>query len=74
MKIVSVILARGGSKGIPRKNLVDIHGFPLISYTIRESIESRVHETWVSTEDKEIKNISKKYGANVIDRPPEYSS
>jgi CMP-N,N'-diacetyllegionaminic acid synthase len=74
MKIVSVILARGGSKGIPRKNLVDIHGFPLISYTIRESIESRVHETWVSTEDKEIKNISKKYGANVIDRPPEYST
>jgi CMP-N,N'-diacetyllegionaminic acid synthase len=74
MKIVSVILARGGSKGIPRKNLINLQGFPLISYTIKESIKSNVNETWVSTEDNEIKTISKKYGANVIDRPFKFST
>jgi len=74
MKIVSVILARGGSKGIPRKNLINLQGFPLISYTIKESIKSNVNETWVSTEDNEIKTISKKYGANVIDRPSKFST
>tara|TARA_R110001592_G_scaffold8379_3_gene45887 strand:- start:2108 stop:2740 length:633 start_codon:yes stop_codon:yes gene_type:complete len=74
MKIVSVILARGGSKGIPRKNLINLQGFPLISYTIKESIKSNVNETWVSTEDNEIKTISKKYGANVVDRPSKFST
>ncbi len=74
MKIVSVILARGGSKGIPRKNLINIQGFPLISYTIKESIKSKVHETWVSTEDEEIKNISKEYGANIMDRPSKFAT
>ena len=73
-KIVSLITARGGSKGIPKKNIINIKGFPLISYTIKESIKSGVHETWVSTEDKEIKNISEKYGAKVITRPNELSN
>ena len=73
-KIVSLITARGGSKGIPKKNIINIKGFPLISYTIKESIKSGVHETWVSTEDKEIKNISEKYGTKVITRPNELSN
>tara|TARA_R110002020_G_scaffold172739_1_gene363108 strand:+ start:6512 stop:7150 length:639 start_codon:yes stop_codon:yes gene_type:complete len=73
-KIVSLITARGGSKGIPKKNIINIKGSPLISYTIKESIKSKVHETWVSTEDKEIKNISEKYGAKVITRPNELSN
>ena len=57
MKIVSVILARGGSKGIPRKNIIDLNGNPLISYTIDASFYSKVSETWVSTDDQEIADI-----------------
>jgi len=69
MKIVSLILARGGSKGIPSKNIIDLNGKPLISYTIQASQKSNVHSTWVSTDCQKIKNISKKLNANVIDRP-----
>lgn len=73
-KIVSVILARGGSKGIPQKNIVDINGQPLISYTIETSINSNVSKTWVSTDNDEIKSISLKYGAKVLDRPLKYAT
>ena len=69
MKIVSVILARGGSKGIPNKNIVEINGEPLISYTINASKQSQIQETWVSTDCDKIKKVSSKYGARVIDRP-----
>ena len=62
MKIVSLITARGGSKGIPNKNIIDINGKPLIQYSIQASLNSKVDETWVSTEDKEIKQISKSFG------------
>ena len=55
MKIISVITARGGSKGVPRKNIIDIKGKPLIWYSINASLNSKVNETWVSTEDQEIK-------------------
>jgi len=71
MKIVTCILARGGSKGIPRKNIIDLNGKPLLSYTIGASINSNVNETWVSTEDAEIKKVALSYGAQVIDRPKE---
>jgi len=71
MKIVSVITARGGSKGVPRKNIIDINGNPLIWYSIKASLKSNVNETWVSTDDQEIKKISLKSGAKVIDRPKE---
>tara|TARA_R110000851_G_scaffold331277_1_gene505229 strand:+ start:545 stop:1186 length:642 start_codon:yes stop_codon:yes gene_type:complete len=69
MKIVSVILARGGSKGILKKNLIPLRGKPLISYTLQTSIKSNVSETWVSTDCEEIKETSKTLGANVINRP-----
>ena len=71
MKIISVITARGGSKGVHRKNITDVNGNPLIWYSIKASLESNVDETWVSTEDSEIKDISIKCGAKVIDRPSE---
>ncbi len=71
MKIVSLILARGGSKGIPRKNIIDINGKPLLAYTIQASLDSVVNETWVSTDCAEIKLVAKKYSAQVIDRPLE---
>ena len=69
MKIVSVILARGGSKGIPNKNIIDLNGEPMISYVIKSSSESKVHETWVSTDCSKIKKTSLLFGANVLDRP-----
>lgn len=73
-KVVSLILARGGSKTIPRKNVEKINGHPLIYYTIEESKKSNVDETWLSTEDKEIKELALSYGINVIDRPEELAS
>ena len=73
MKIVSVILARGGSKGIPNKNIVDIQGKPMIGYVIESSLKSTVQETWVSTDCEQIKNTSLSHGAQVIDRPKKIS-
>jgi len=73
MKIVSVITARGGSKGIPKKNLVDINGKPLIYYSIEASKQSVVEDTWVSTDSYEIASVSENFGANVLIRPKELS-
>ena len=69
MKIVSLIPARGGSKGIPLKNIINLDGRPLISYAIMESLNSNVDETWVSTDSVEIADVSEKYGAKVLMRP-----
>ena len=74
MKIVSVILARGGSKGIHNKNIIDLKGKPLIQYSIEESLSSNADETWVSTNCLRIKDISQKCGANVLDRPEEIAT
>ena len=71
MKIVSVITARGGSKGIPKKNIMEINGAPLIWYTINASQESNVHETWVSTDCEDIASVARDANANVINRPKE---
>ena len=74
-KIISIIPARGGSKGIPRKNLKLLNNKPLISYSIEQSLKSKlIHDTYVSTEDKEIKEIALTYGAKIIDRPVELAS
>ena len=69
-KIVAIIPARGGSKGIPRKNLVKVAGIPLIAYAIKQAIESSyIDEVFVSTEDDEISDVSSYYGASIIKRP-----
>lgn len=70
MKLVSVILARGGSKGLPKKNIKKLKGKPLIYYSIEQSSLSKVKETWVCTDSEEIAKISKKFGAKVLMRPP----
>ena len=74
MKIVSLITARGGSKGIPLKNLVDVNGKPLIYYSINASLQSSVDETWVTTDSKEIADVSKKYEAKVLMRPDQLAN
>ena len=72
MNICSIITARGGSKGVPKKNIKLINGKPVIAYSIEESIKSKlIKETYVTTEDKEIVDISEEYGAKIIDRPEE---
>ena len=72
MEIVAIIPARGGSKGIPRKNVKQLFGKPLIVWTIEHAKKSRyIGRITVSTEDKEISEISKKCGAEVIERPEE---
>ena len=74
MKIVSLIPARKGSKGIKNKNLVDLCGNPLIYYSIHASKNSLVQETWVSSDSDEILNVSKNLGAQTIKRPSQFSS
>ena len=66
LKVICIIPARGGSKGIKNKNLKRICGKPLIAYPILAAIKSKVcDKILVSTDKKEIANTSKKYGADV---------
>jgi CMP-N,N'-diacetyllegionaminic acid synthase len=72
MTTVAVIPARGGSKGIPRKNLVDICGKPLISWSVSQALAARgVDSVWVSSDSDEILLVGERYGARPIKRPPE---
>jgi len=74
-KILALIPARGGSKGIPRKNIVNLCGKPLISYAIEQALSSKyINRTIVSTDDEEIAKISTEYGAEVpFLRPAEFA-
>lgn len=66
MKILSIIPARGGSKGVPRKNIKDLNGKPLISYTIEAANKSKyIDRVVVSTDDLEIAEVSEKFGAEI---------
>ena len=70
MEILSIIPARGGSKGIKRKNIKPILNKPLVAYTIEASLKSKyITKTVVSSEDEEILAVSQKYGAEVLTRP-----
>lgn len=65
-KILGIILARGGSKGVKNKNIRKLNNLPLIYYTIREAKKSKVFsDLIVSTEDEKISKIARKYGAQV---------
>jgi len=70
MRTFAFIFARGGSKGVPGKNIKEICGKPLIAYSIQiaQDVES-IEKVYVSTEDKNIATIAKKYGADIIPRP-----
>ena len=69
MKILGIIPARGGSKGIPKKNIKLLNGKPLIAYTIEAALASNLDGVVVSTDCEEIANVSRKYGAEVMMRP-----
>jgi N-acylneuraminate cytidylyltransferase/CMP-N,N'-diacetyllegionaminic acid synthase len=72
VKVLAIVPARGGSKGVPRKNVKKLNGIPLIAYGICSALGAKkVDRVVVSTDDDEISEVSKKYGAEVIIRPTE---
>ena len=70
MEILAVIPARGGSKGIPKKNIAPLAGYPLISYAIASGLAAtHVDRVIVSTDDSEIADVARDYKAEVVSRP-----
>ena len=71
MNVVCIIPARGGSKGVPKKNIKKINGKPLLGYVIESALKSKIFShVIVSTEDNEIAKIAKKFGADVPFKRP----
>ncbi len=74
--VLALIPARGGSKGIPHKNIIDFHGKPLIAYTIEAAKQCEaVDDIVVTTDDEEIRRVAVQYGAEApFLRPAEYAA
>lgn len=73
--ILIIIPARGGSKGIPRKNLRILNGHPLIYYVIKTCLNSKYNpDVYVTSDDEEILTIAKKFGAKLHKRSPQLSN
>lgn len=71
-RVIAVIPARGGSKGVPRKNLRTVGGRPLIARAVDAALGSeRIDAVYVSTDDAEIAEVARAAGAEIIDRPAE---
>jgi len=74
LSVIAIIPARGGSKGIPKKNIINVAGKPLISYVIEAAKSSKfISKVFVSTDDDEIATVAKEFNADVIMRPSELS-
>ena len=66
MKSIAIITARGGSKRIPKKNIKEFCGEPMIAYSIKAALDAGIYsEVMVSTDNEDIATIAKHYGANV---------
>ena len=75
MSIIAIIPARGGSRGLPGKNIRELANKPLIAHSIINAKEARfVNRVYVSTDDREIARISLGYGAEIINRPHELAN
>lgn len=75
MLCTTIILARGGSKGIKNKNLVKVNDKPLLAWTIEKALVSKeVSDVYVSSDSSEILQCARNYGANIIKRPNEIST
>ncbi len=69
-RLTAIITARGGSKGVPGKNIRLCNGKPLIAYTIHAALQCEmIKGCYVTTDDRDIKIVSERYGARTIDRP-----
>ena len=73
MNTVAVILARGGSKGIPNKNIIDFCGKPLLAWTIEHCRDGGVDSVYLSSDSDKILEVGEEYGAVSIKRPKEIS-
>lgn len=74
ISVITIIPARGGSKGIPKKNIVPLGGKPLLVYTIESTLKAQIGgPVVVSTDDDEIARIARENGAEVVIRPSEIS-
>jgi len=72
--VVGIVLARGGSKGIPHKNLVPLAGKPLIAYTLEQARSvAAISRVIVSTDSDEIAGVARQFGAEIVPRPAELS-
>jgi CMP-N,N'-diacetyllegionaminic acid synthase len=72
---IALITARGGSKGLKRKNILSMNGIPLIGWSIKAASECpEIHDCYVTTEDSEIADVAISLGAKVIRRPVELAS
>jgi CMP-N-acetylneuraminic acid synthetase len=72
LKIISIIPARGGSKGLPGKNIIDLAGKPLIAWTIEASLKSKyITKTIVSSDDDKILEVSRQFSSEILKRPDE---
>ncbi|KAM3590953.1 uncharacterized protein V6R79_019442 [Siganus canaliculatus] len=72
--VAALVLARGGSKGIPLKNIKMLAGVPLIGWVLRAAVDSDMFDSvWVSTDHSDIENVAKSWGAKVHRRSPEVS-
>jgi len=72
--VVAIILATGGSKGIPGKNIIDFCGKPLIVWTIEQMQQARgIDSIWISSDSEEILSISRSCGVETIQRPDDIS-
>ena len=69
MKIIAIILARGGSVGVPMKNIYPINGLPLISYTIQQCFDAGIDQIYTSSDSDEILDMASFYGSKIIKRP-----
>ena len=75
MKIVAIIPARGGSKGIPEKNIKELSGQPLIGYSILDGLRSKwIDETFVTSDSIKILKTSILFGSEVVQRPTEFAT
>ena len=73
-KVVAIILARGGSKGIPRKNVLNFVGHPLVAWSVMQAKQTKeIDEVYVSSDSDEILEIAQSYGAKIIKRPDKYA-
>ncbi|MCD8740545.1 acylneuraminate cytidylyltransferase family protein [Mucilaginibacter roseus] len=72
--VLAITPARGGSKGVPRKNIIDLGGKPLVAHTITQAKKAAlIDEYIVNSEDEEIRQVAEKWGANTMTRPDMYA-
>jgi len=73
MNVAAIILARGGSKGIPHKNIIDFCGKPLMAWTIEHCKDAGIDSIYVSSDSQQILSVGQQYGAQPILRPDDIS-